>query len=99
MNISEKIFCKNKTIQPQLLNNTSKINYDSHGAARYLIVVILWYFFGVASFIAWQIKRKKVSHDYKTDLFIGMEDQIKTKEILGEFNFRKFQQNLIIEFK
>ena len=62
---------------------TKAVNYDSFGAARYLIVVIVSYFFGVGFFIGWQIKRKNGSSDNKADLLIGMEDQIKTKELLG----------------
>jgi hypothetical protein len=43
----------------EILRNTTKVsNYDSFGAATYLVVVISAYFFGVGFYVAWQIKRR-----------------------------------------
>ena len=74
----------NTSITEILQNRTSKMsNYDSFGAARYLIVVISTYFLGIGFYIAWQIKRRIDSSDHKAQLLLGMEDQIKTMQLLG----------------
>lgn len=74
--------CKNKTVGK---SRNISVEYDSAGAAKYVVVVIIWYFLSVASFVAWQIKRRKgSSNGYKAEqLFQAMEDQVKTKQILG----------------
>jgi hypothetical protein len=49
----------NNSIIEVLRNTTSKVsNYDSFGAASYLVIVISTYFFGVGFYVAWQIKRR-----------------------------------------
>jgi cbb3-type cytochrome oxidase subunit 3 len=66
-------------------------NGDADGAAAFVIIVIIWYFIGVAVFVLWQIKRKRNISETKSNLLLqSMEDHIKTKELLGmlfDWNF------------
>lgn len=81
----EMLYIKSKINESKVFSQ-SKVNstYDSEGAATYVIVVIAWYFLGVVSFVTWQMSKKKVPNDYKTELLSqGLEDQVKTKLILG----------------
>lgn len=76
------------------MNNTTKLNniinilneYDSKGAALYVIVVITWYFLFVSLFVVWQIKRKRDKQkDVKHELLLqAVESQVKSKQILEE---------------
>ena len=82
----------NGTTTAENLNSTTAVDLakaDSDGAAMYVVVVIIWYFFGVVAFVAWQMKKKKTPSDYKSQLLSqGLEDQVKTKQILGNGPFK-----------
>lgn len=59
--------------------------HDPEGAAMYVIVVIGWYFLGVVAFLAWQMRKKSLPNDYKTEVFSqNLEEQVKAKQIYEE---------------
>ncbi len=88
-------FCPNcSSTFSQIPVSSSKIPYknESHnqfdseatGAATYVIVVIVWYFLGVIGFVTWQMRERNTEQDYRNELLPqGLENQVKTKLILG----------------
>jgi ATP-dependent Zn protease len=76
-------------------NNNNQPNiYDSSGAAVYLIVVILFYFLGILTIIACQIKRRK-RNDYKLEkITLSISNDTKKKKLLGiQLIFSHFKIN------
>jgi len=74
-----KLSFKNETHNP--------FDSDATGAATYVIVVIVWYFLGVIGFVTWQMRERNTEQDYKNELLPqGLENQVKTKLILGKRN-------------
>ena len=66
-------------------SHAEQLNDDPEGAAMYVIVVIGWYFLGVVAFVAWQMKKKSLPNDYKTELLSqNLEEQVKRKQIFEE---------------
>ncbi len=73
---SSKTLYKNETQSP--------FDSDATGAATYVIVVIVWYFLGVIGFVTWQMRERNTEQDYTNELLPqGLENQVKTKLILG----------------
>ena len=80
-------------LKDSLINDTlsSSFSYDSPGAARYIIVVVLVYGFAIIFFIGSQIRStKKFSADQQENnaekIMRTMETEIFTKEVLGSFS-------------
>jgi hypothetical protein len=79
----------NNTTSNVNLKNCLKAFYNNaDGAAAYIVVVVVWYFVGVAMLLLWQIKRKQNFSEPRTKLLLqSMESHIRTKQLLGDMKF------------
>jgi hypothetical protein len=74
--------------EPTAINELAPQQYDSAGAALFIVVVLLWYSTGLVCMVGTQIRaRSETIEDCvrrQTKLFIQtLRDQTQTKEILG----------------
>jgi hypothetical protein len=75
--------------------NGTSIGYDSSGAAKYIVVVVLVYGFGIIFFIGSQVRSTKKFSDEvdgvnAEKILRSMETEIFTKEVLGILNEEEF---------
>ena len=75
------------------VTNNTIIPYDSSGAAKYIIVVVLLYGFGIIFFIGSQVRSTKKYSDEvdgvnAEKILRSMETEIFTKEVLGNSLYR-----------
>jgi len=75
-------------IEPTAIMDIGPTQYDSAGAALFIVVVILWYCIGTVCMLGIQIPARAVtiedSASRRTKFFIEtLRDQTQTKEILG----------------
>ena len=89
------------TFTNNVSNNT--LSYDSSGAARYIVVVVLLYGFVIIFFIGSQVRSTKKPDDdvdgvNPEKVLRSMEMEIFTKEVLGNFYIFLFGDSVGFEF-
>lgn len=77
------------SLDSKMANNNGPLEYDSAGAAKYIIVVVLLYGFGIIFFIGSQVRSsQKYSDDVEgvnaEKILKTMDTVIFTKEVLGQ---------------
>lgn len=86
----ERIPCLNQSLTNSVTNSTI-FPYDSSGAAKYIVVVVLVYGFGIIFFIGSQVRSTQKFSDEvdgvnAEKILRSMETEIFTKEVLGKLN-------------